>query len=248
MSYNYISYQHNDDIPNAAQPFRTSTSTEASMGLSYSVTPKYSESILYVTQFLSAGQGIIKTTGQSIEYRFVYAPKPGLRVSGMIGPQFVESTYGVTIGNGSIGKTVGGNASEWTWTGSLAVSQTLGKNQLSANASKQLNTGTQYQGNVQGTTFRANFSRPLARKTDLVVFGSYNINQPVFLVQLAPRLSNNYASTGATLSKTIAEHWVVNGAYWYLFQNTQSGQQLYAGDHNRVAISLTYSLTRALQR
>jgi hypothetical protein len=112
-----------------------------------------------------------------------------------------------------------------------------------------LTTGTQYQGNVRETTLEADFKSRLARKADLVVFGSYNINKPVFLAQLAPRLSNDYASTGATLSKTIADHWVVSCAYWYLFQNNpQNGQQVYAGDHNRAAISLTYSLTRSLAR
>jgi hypothetical protein len=247
MSYNYINYQHNSDIANAAQPFQTSTSTQASMGLRYSLSPKFSESMLYVAQFLSAGPGMINTLGQSIQYGLAYAPKSGLRVSGMIGPEFVENTYGVSAGDGKLAKIGRENTSMWTWTGNVAVRQTLGKNQLSANASRQLTTGTQYQGNVRGTTFRADFSRPLARKTDLAVFGSYNINQPVFLVQLAPRLSNNYASTGATLSRTIAEHWLVSCAYWYLFQNApQSGQQLYSGDHSRVAVSLTYSLTRAL--
>jgi hypothetical protein len=165
----------------------------------------------------------------------------------MIGPEFVENTYGVSAGGGDLANTVRDGVSGWTWTGSLGVSETVGKNQFSANASRELTTGTQYQGNVQGTTFTAGFNRPLARKTDLAVFGSYNINRPIFLVKLAPRLSNNYVSTGATLSKTIAEHWVVSCAYWYLFQNThQNGQQLYSGDDNRVAVSLTYSLTRAL--
>ena len=168
---------------------------------------------------------------------------------GMIGPEFVENTYGVSAGGGNLANTVRDGVSGWTWTGSLGVSETVGKNQFSANASRQLATGTQYQGNVRGTTFRVDFSRPLARKTDLAVFGSYNINQPVFLVLLAPQLSNNYAATGATLARTIAEHWVVSCAYWYLFQNTpQGGQLLYSGDHNRVAISLAYSLTRTLPR
>jgi hypothetical protein len=247
MSYNYISYQHNNDVHDVLQLFQTSTSTQASMGLRYSLSPKFSESMQYVEQFLSAGPGMIKTLGQSIQYGFAYAPKSGLRVSGMIGPEFVENTYGVSAGGGNLANIVRENTSVWTWTGNVAVSQTFGKSQLSANAFRQLTAGTQYQGNVLGTTFRADYGRPLARKTDLAVFGSYNINQPVFLAQFAPRLSNNYASTGATLSRAIAERWVMSCAYWYLLQNTpRSGQQLYSGDHNRVAVSLTYSLTRAL--
>ena len=89
MSYNYINYQHNNDIRDIAQLFQTSTSTQASMGLRYSLSPKFSESIQYVAQFLSAGQGMIKTVGQSIQYGFAYAPESRLRVSGMIGPEFV---------------------------------------------------------------------------------------------------------------------------------------------------------------
>ena len=219
------------------------------MGLSHSVSPKYSESVQYVAQFLSAGQGVIKTVGQSIQYGFVYAPSAGLRVSGMIGPEHVQNTYAFTADSGNIASLLPENASGWTWTGNLTVSKSVGANQFSANASTQLSTGTQYQGNVRQTIFEADFKRRLARKTDLVVFGSYNINKPVSLARLAPRLSNDYASTGVTLSKTIADHWVVGCAYWYLFQNSpQNGQQLYAGDHNRVAISLTYSLTRPLRQ
>jgi len=248
-SFNYISYQHNSDIPDSAQPFQTSTSTQASVGLSYSVSPKYSESVQYVTQFLSAGQGVIKTVGQSIQYGFVYAPSSGLRVSGMIGPEHVQNTYAFAANNVNIASLIQEDASGWTWTGNLAAGKTVGKNQVSANASTQLTTGTQYQGNVRQTTFEAAFKRRLAVNTDLVVFGSYNINKPVFLAQSAPRLSNDYASTGATLSKTIADHWVVSCAYWYLFQRSpQSGQQVYSGDHNRAAISLTYSLTRSLRQ
>jgi hypothetical protein len=246
-SYKYINYQHNSDIPDAVQLFQTSTSTKASIGLRYRLSPKCYESMRYVAQFLSAGPGMIKTLGQSIQYGFAYAPRAGLRVSSMIGPQFVENTYRVSAGGGNLANVVRGNTSGWTWTGNLAVSQTLGKNQISANASRQLTTGTQYQGNVLGTTFTADFSRPIARKTDFTVSASYNMSKPVFLVQLAPRLSNNYASTGVTLSRAIGEHWQANCTYWYLFQDSpQNGPQLYSGDHNRVAVSLTYSLTRAL--
>ena len=248
-SFNYISYQHNGDVPDELQPFQSSTSTQASVGLSYNVSPKYTESVQYVTQFLSAGQGLIKTVGQSIQYAFVYAPGSGLKVSGMIGPEHVQNTYSFTASNGNIADLIRENSSGWTWTGNLAVGETVGKNQVSANASTQLTNGTQYQGNVRQTTFEADFKRRLAGNTDLVVFGSYNINKPVFLAQSSPRLSNDYASTGVTLSKTIADHWVVSCAYWYLLQNSpQSGQQLYAGDHNRAAISLTYSLTRPFRQ
>ena len=248
-SFNYISYQHNSDIPDELQPFQSSTSTQVSVGLSYSVSPKYTESVQYVTQFLSAGQGVIKTVGQSIQYAFVYAPSSGLKVSGMIGPAHVQNTYAFTASNGNVANLIKEDSSGWTWTGNLAVGKTVGKNQFSANASTQLTNGTQYQGNVRQTSFEADFKRRLAGNADLVVFGSYNINKPVFLAQSSPRLSNDYASTGATLSKTIADHWVVSCAYWYLFQNSpQSGQQLYAGDHNRAAISLTYSLTRPFRQ
>lgn len=247
LSYNYISYQHNADIPDTAQPFQTSTSMQSVVGWSYSVSPKYSESVQYLAQFLSAGQGVIKTVGQSIQYSFGYNPGSGLRLSGMIGPEYVQNTYRVTATNAILDSLSLANLSGWTWTGSLAVTKSLGTSHLSASASSQLMNGTQYQGNVRETTFQADFKKPLRWKTNLLVFASYNINEPVFLTNLSPRLSNDYASTGVTASKTIADHWMLSCAYWYLFQNSPvKGQQLYSGDHNRVAISLTYSLTKAL--
>jgi len=247
-SYNYVSYQHDPNVPDAAQPFQQSNSAQVSLGLLRNSNPRYQGSVQYSAQFLDSGQGIIKTLGQSVQYALQYSPKATLRLSAMIGPEYVQNTYAGILG-GAGADLVNQRASGWSWTGNAAMTWTRGKNQLSASASKQLSLGTQYQGNVQGILLHADFHRQLPGRTDLTLFGGYNISKPVFVAQSVPRFSNDYLSTGVTLNKTIGRCWGVGIAYWYLLQNSeQSLGSLYSGDHNRVTISLSYSIVKALTR
>jgi len=247
-SYNYVSYQHDPNVPDAAQPFQQSNSAQVSLGLLRNSNSRYQGSVQYFAQLLDSGQGIIKTLGQSVQYALQYSPKATLRLSAMIGPEYVQNTYAGILG-GAGADLVNRRASGSSWTGNAAMTWTRGKNQLSASASKQLSLGTQYQGNVQGILLHADFHRQLPGRTDLTLFGGYNISKPVFVAQSVPRFSNDYLSTGVTLNKTISRYWGVGIAYWYLLQNSeQSIGSLYSGDHNRVTISLSYSIVKALTR
>lgn len=247
-AYNYISYQHDSNVPSAAQPFQRSDSAQVSLGLHRNSSPRYESSVLYLGQFFDSGQGLIKTVGQSIQYSLQYSPKSNLRISAMIGPEYAQSTYAGVLGAGGA-NFVNRRAAGWSWTGSAGMTWTRGLNELSASVSRQLSLGTQYQGNVQAILLHAEFHRRLPGRTDMTVFGGYSINKPVSLAQSIPRLSNNYLSTGAALSKTIGSCWVVGIAYWYLLQNSpQSVGDFYSGDHNRVAISLSYSIAKPLRK
>ncbi len=248
-SYNYISYQHDSNLPSAAQPFQQSNSAQVSLGLLRSSGPRYQSSILYFGQFLDSGHGLIRTVGQSFQYAFQYSPKATLRLSAAIGPEYVQNTYAGVSGAGGGVDLVNQHASGWSWTGNAAITWTHRLNQFSASASKQLSLGTQYQGNVQEILLHAEFHRQLPGRSDLTLFGGYNINKPVFVAKSVARLSNNYLSTGAAFNKTIGRSWVVGIAYWYLLQNSpQSVGDLYSGDHNRLAVSLSYSITKPFRR
>jgi hypothetical protein len=248
-SYSHVSYPHDPNLPNAVQPFQQSQSGELSLGWHRSSSPRYQGGLLYFAEFFDAGQGRIKTVGQTIEYALQYSPKPSLHISAMIGPEYIQNTYAGSLGSSGAAKVVNQHGSEWSWTGSARVAWTRGANELLANASKQLGLGTQYQGNVNETTLRADFHRKLPNRADLTLFGGYNINTPVFLGQAIPRLSNNYLSTGAALSKTINRSWVISAAYWYLLQNSPEGVgSLYSGNHNRFALSLSYSIAKPLTK
>jgi len=250
-AYNYIGYQHDPNVPNAAQPFQQSNSAQVSLGLHHNSSPRYQSSILFGAQLFDSGQGLVKTVAQSMQYALQYSPKPTLLISAMIGPEYAQSSYGggPDLGAGRGANLVNQRAAGWSWTASAAMAWTWGPNQLSAGASRQLGLGTQYQGNVEATFLRADFHRQLPGRADLALFGGYNINKPMFLAQSVPRFSNNYLSTGAALSKTIGSRWIVGIAYWYLLQNSpQNVGDLYSGDHSRVAISLSYSITKSLRK
>jgi hypothetical protein len=248
-AYNYISYQHDSNVPNAAQPFQQSNLAQVSLGLHRNSSPRYQSSVLYLGQLFDSGQGLIKTVGQSIQYSLQYSPKSNLHIWAMIGPEYVQTTYAGVLGTIGAANLVNPRTSGLGWTGSAGMTLTHSQSQWSASASKQLSIGTQYQGNVDQTFLQATYHRQLPRRTDLTLFGGYSINRPVSLARSVPRLSNNYLSTGAALSKTIDRCWVVGIGYWYLLQNSPQGlDNLYSGDHNRVAIFLSYSITKPLRR
>ena len=249
-SYNYISYQQGSSVSSAAQSFQQSNSTQLTLGLHRSSGPKYQGSVSYSAQMFDAGQGQIKTLGQSVQYALLYAPTNTLHISGMIGPQYIRNTYAGVLGSGGIADLINQRASGWSWTGSAGMSWTVGESQFSAGISKQLSIGTQYQGNVEETLLHADFRRRwLARQTELTLFGGYSINSPVSLAQSVPRFANNYLSAGAEINKTIAKYWIIGATYWYLQQNNaQSVGELYSGNHNRVAISLSYSIAKPLRK
>src|SRR5271166_586551 len=92
-AYNYISYQHDSNIPSAAQPFQESNSAQVSLGLHRNSSPRFQSNVLYLGQFFDSGQGLVKTVGQSIQYSLQYSPKSNLRISAMFGPEYVQTTY-----------------------------------------------------------------------------------------------------------------------------------------------------------
>jgi hypothetical protein len=248
-SYNYYGYQNNPNLPPAAQPFQQSNSADLVLGISRGLSPKYTETMQYAVQFIDAGQGRVKTLGQSLQFGLMCAPTASFRLSAMAGPEYVENTNsGLLSGSGLLSNSAA-RASGWTWTGNLAVSQTFGKNKIGFKASKELGMGTQYQGSARQGSIQADYTRHLPGRADLVLFGSYNTNTPAFIAQSINRLSNNYSSSGATLTKPIGQRWVLSCAYWYLSQSRpQTGEQFYSGSHNRVAVSLSYTLTKPLNQ
>ncbi|HZD31897.1 MAG TPA: hypothetical protein VE779_09575 [Candidatus Angelobacter sp.] len=248
-SYNYFGYQDNPNIPSALQPFQQSSSTDITVGANRGLSSKYTETVQYEAQLVDAGQGRIKTLGQSLQYGLMGAPTASFRWSAMAGPEYLQNSYtGLLPSNGALAASVE-RASGWTWTGSFALSETFGKNQISAKASKQLGIGTQYQGSARQTSIEVDYTRHLPGRTDLVLFGSYNTNSPAFVAQSIVRLANNYSSSGATVSKSISQRWTLSCAYWYLNQSIpETGGQFYSGNHNRVAFTLSYSIMRPLSQ
>jgi len=247
-SYNYISYQNNPDLPAQTQLFQQTNSGQILLSLSHGLSPKYRDSVQYVGQIIDAGQGRIKTVGHSVQYGLTGTPTPNVKLSVYAGPQYVQNTYSdlLSLNRVSSLKQIAGG---WTWAGSASIGLTFGKTQVQASAFRQLGTGNQYQGSVRQSSIELNYIRQFASKTELMVFSSYNVSTPVFVAQAISRVSNNYSSSGAAISKRLLDRWLVSCAYWYLFQNgRQTTQQLYSGDHNRVALSLSYSLSKPLPR
>jgi hypothetical protein len=248
-SYNYLDYAKNPGVSPAMQPFQQSNTTQVSMGISHDLSPRYSETFHYVGQLFDSGQGRVKTVGQSFQYEFLWAPTPTLRLSVTAGPEHLQTEYSAAGRLSGIANLATQRASEWTLAARFSISEIFGKNSISATVSQQPSIGNQYQGVVQQTVVEGNLTRQLVGKAALVLFGSYSLSTPVSIGQNILRLSNNYSSSGATISKTLADHWVVACSYWYLFQNQPpNAEEIYSGNHNRVAFSLSYTLTRPLKQ
>jgi hypothetical protein len=248
-SYNFISYQYNANLPSAAQPFQQSMSAQLSLGLRRTSSPRYQGTVLYVAQLFDAGQGRTKTVGQSFQYSLQYSPKATLVISAMIGPEYLHNSYTGILGAVADANLVNQRVSAWMWTGTAGLSWTKGRSVLSVNAARFPGLGTQYQGTAAQTSINASIRTQVARKTDLDFFGGYNVSSPVVIAQSISRLSNNYLSTGTMVSKTIERNWTVSLAYWYLMQtNAESVSTLYSGNHNRVAVSLSYCIAKPLRK
>jgi hypothetical protein len=242
LSYNYLSYQHDGNIPDAAQPFQQSNSGQVTAGIHRRVSHKYEDGIELSSQIFAAGLGRIRTLGQSVAYTARYAPTEQIQIAGTIGPQYVSNSFSGSLFAGA--RTIEQRTSGWTWSGSADITWVIRESRLTIGASKELNLGTQYQGNVDETTLTAAF-RHHFKQCDMAVFGGYTINQPVFYPHLATHLSNNYVSTGIVMGKTIAHTWNISAGYWYLLQNSPATLgPTYYGDHNRVAVSLSYSIAK----
>ena len=246
-SYNYLEYQHDNNLPTVAQPFQQSNSGQITLGISHSSSPRYAGSPQYVWQVLDSGPGAVRTYANSMQYSLQYNPRSSVHVSAMVGSEYLQTTYrdNLNQSNSTLGPSW--NSAHWTWTGSGVISWTQGQNQFSASASHLPSIGTQYQGNVIQSLFNAGFHRKLARTLDFDIFAGYSMNQPISVNRQIPRLANNYLSTGFKCSRTIADHWIVEVAYWYLVQNQTGPGAIYSGDHNRVAGSLTYVFVKPLK-
>jgi len=248
-AYNFLSYQSNPNIPPVTQPFQESSSGQVTLGVSHTLNPRYSGTLQYAGQIIDAGQGLVRTVGHSVQFGIVGAPTARLKLSAFGGPQYVRNTYASVLDQTGVGNELSQQGPVWTWVGSFSISETFGRNQLSVRASKQLGTGNQYQGAARQSAIEGDYTRELAGNAKLIVFVSYNGNSPVTVARSAPRLSNNYSSSGAIFSKTFAGRWEASCSYWYLFQNRPaSAVQLYSGNHNRVAFSLSYSLGKPIRQ
>jgi hypothetical protein len=247
--YQYVSYPDNGSSPSLLLP--KSTSGQVSLGLTRSFSPRLSSGGQYMAQRLDSGNGQIVTDSQTMNYVVQFAAKPNLMVSGTIGPQYVHTQYLTQGPGGLLIDFLNANGRGWSWTGGATVSWTGHRSTVVASLTRQLSLGNQYQGNTRLTAANVQVQYQLPKRTLLNAFAGYNINQPLFSTKFTSRFSNNYLSSGAGLSRKLSEQWTLGLTYWYLTQNqstTAVQSHYYSGDHNRVALSLSYVIAKPILR
>lgn len=248
--YQYVSYTGNSGSSQNLL-FPQSTSGQVSLGLTRNFGPRLSSGGQYMAERLDSGNGQIITESQTMNYVVRFAAKPNLLFSGSIGPQYVRTDY-LLAGTGSaLISFLNANGTGWSWTGGANLTWTGQRSSIVASLTRQLSLGNQYQGNTRLTAANLQFQYQLPKRMLLDAFAGYNINQPLFSTNSNSRFSNNYLSTGAGLSRKLSAQWTIGLAYWYLAQNqTASAVQntYYSGNHNRVALSLSYLIAKPIRR
>ncbi len=248
-AYTYFGYQNNAADP-ASVLFQQSSSGAFTFGLLHAAKARYSYGVQYIGQLLDAGSGSIRTQAHAIGYQFQFSPKPNLQLSAMIGPQYLDSTYRLQSGAGTLALFPNGQNAGWSWMGAGTISWTRQGNGISASIIRQLSIGNQYQGPVRQILANVQVHRQIGSTTVVNAFAGYNINEPPFSAKSIARLSNNYFSAGAGINHQFNKKWVLGVTYWYTMQDRPLSvdQAFYSGDHNRVAVSLSYVIAKPIRR
>ncbi len=249
-AYNYLSYQGGTDGNQLGSAFQQSNSGQFTLGVFHASSAHFSSGVQYMAQQLDAGHGQVRTGAQTVGYLLQYSPTASLQLSGIIGPQYVDTTFNLPAGNGAITNLLNERGAGWSWMGGGTVSWTRRRSGLSASLIRQLSSGNQYQGAVRQTLANLQVDQQLSKQTTLSSFVGYNINEPPFATGSLNRLSNNYLSAGSGIGRKFGDKWTLSLTYWYLQQqrSLRSDQAFYSGDHNRVAISLSYLIAKPIRR
>ncbi len=249
-AYNYLDYSGSsvDNLPGNA--FHQSNSGQFTLGVFRASRAHFSSGVQYMGQLLDAGHGQVRTGAQSIGYLVQYSPRPSLELSAIVGPQYVDVTYNLPTGGGTLTQRLNEHSAGWSWMGGGTISWTGRHSGLSASLIRQLSLGNQYQGTVRQTLANLQVEQQLSRQTTLSSFVGYNINEPPLATGSLNRLSNNYLSAGTGISKKFGDKWTLSFTYWYLQQerSLRSDNAFYSGDHNRVAFSLSYLIAKPVRR
>jgi hypothetical protein len=249
-AYNYLSYQEGSGANQFGSAFQQSNSGQFTVGVFRASGAHFSSGVQYMAQQLDAGHGQVRTGAQTVGYLLQYSPRASLQMSGIIGPQYVDTTFNLTAGGGAIASQLNERGAGWSWMGGGTVSWTRGRSGLSASLIRQLSLGNQYQGAVRQTLANLQIEQQFSKQTTLSTFVGYNINEPPFATGGSNRLSNNYLSAGTGVSRKFGDKWTLSATYWYLQQqrSLRSDNSYYSGDHNRVAFSLSYLIAKPVRR
>ncbi len=249
-AYNYLNYQNNSNSNQLGSVFQQSNAGQFTLGVFHASRSHFSSGVQYLGQLLDAGHGQVRTGAQSVGYLVQYSPRPSLQLSGVVGPQYVDTTFNLPVGTGTVTQRLNERSAGWSWMGGGTVSWTGRHGGVTASLIRQLSSGNQYQGAVRQRLANLQVDQQLSKQTTLSSFVGYNINETPFATRSLNRLSNNYLSAGSGIGRKFGDKWTLSLTYWYLQQqrSLKSDQAFYSGDHNRVAISLSYLIAKPIRR
>jgi hypothetical protein len=245
--YQYLGYQNIETTTNALASPQQTQSGSLGLGISRQVSARYSGGLQYMLQVLDYGNGEVHTTAHSLEYQAKIVVKPNLSISAVIGPQYLDTTHGSLLGAGNVAD--GDRAAFWSWIGGVTLTWSGRHDGLGASIIRQVNTGTGFEGNVQQVVANIQVHREVTKRSAVSVFANYTMNQPLVPGKLLTSLSSHYLSAGIGYTLNFSNRLTFGATYWAIRQGGAGTlNPLYSGDHDRMAISLSYQVTRPLRR
>jgi hypothetical protein len=246
LGYEYLGYQNLRGANGMTSPLHSQSGGMA-IGLSKQISQRYSTGLQYSLQYLDYDSGQVRTTAQSLEYLLTVALKRSMSISGIIGPQYLQSTVN------SLGGVAGGSGlpktNSWSWVGGITFDWTGRHNGLGASVIREVNTGVGLEANVQQLVANVQLHREFTKRFSAYLFTNYTTNQPLVGRGIFAASANSYLSAGAGLTRDFTNRLTFGATYWIIRQGKPGPQNLlYAGDHNRFAFSLSYQLIRPLRR
>jgi len=226
-----------------------SNSGVLTLGLDHELGPRFTTGAQFTSQILDYGGGTIRTNAQTLAFQVHASLTPTIVISGIAGPQYVETRQTVFTVTSMFADPSLPNNKAWSWMGGGAMSWTGHENSLSASMIRQLATGTGLQGNVRQTIASIQMQHKMGKRAALDAFITYSSSDPLLYTRVASATANSYLSAGGAITRNITDNLTVGFTAWVV---RQSGGPVvdteYSGNHNRAAISLSYQIVKPLRK
>jgi hypothetical protein len=227
--------------PGATVFLQDSATPSANAFYSRQITPRQTTGVQYRWQRIDAQGGLIRTTSHSVLVFHSVNFSRHMSASIFGGPQGTE-----TFRAGA--PAVLSNPLTWSWSAGGSFDWRGVRNAINASVVHQVSDGGLLGGVVRLTNLGGGFNRRLSANSTLHVAANYARNR-AFDLLVSPAATGDYVITTADYHRTLGRRFGMSLTYSHVQQTrTPTLPSVVQGDHNRVAIALSYSFERPIGR
>ncbi|HZQ91909.1 MAG TPA: hypothetical protein VFA60_08970 [Terriglobales bacterium] len=227
--------------PGASILLQDSLTPSANAFYSRKITSTQTSGVQYRWQRIDAQGGVVRTTAHTILlFHSVNLPHH-VTVSVFGGPEGTETLR-------VVGPTSVANPLTWSWSAGGNFDWRGVRNAINAGVVRQVNDAGTLGGVVRLTNLNAGFNRRLTARSTIHMGVSYARNR-AFDLLVSPGATGDYVIGSAEYQHTLGRHIGFSLSYSHVEQTKAATlPSVVQGDHNRVAIALSYSFERPIGR